>query len=434
MKPGQHMKTAAHWISMSAVAAALILTRDCGHQASSSSRSDVVDERLLQTAHSLAHLASTPDERFFSDQAIRVADHELDLAYSVALREAIGHPGVASPETRELAARVSKATAQVKADHDQINLFKAQIPQTKGSQQEALQQQLDILEAQFELDQDELQDAQNDLQSAGGDMATAIQRQRENHQRTQEHGFGAPSADAPVNSAEAGYDAGNLIAQVAAWYALNRKATPLMQVREGAMAGAQALTLQHEVKESEAAKLAAMTQAEPRGKRVDSSDSPDVARLTALRLQSATQRTITDIAKRIEDRRDISGIYGEWIRFIQARTRIAMVGVLRSALWMLLILLAAPKAARAVERRMAKRPPEDPRLVNLAATAGFGLQALGVVLCLMVIFGFPQQLPTAIFGIVGAGVTVALKDFAGVLVDKRIRGMINAYPKPGATS
>ncbi len=363
-----------------------------------------------------------------------MADHELDLAYSVALREAIGHPGVATPETKELAARGSKATAQVKADQDQVDLFKAQIPQAKGSQQDALQQQLDIVEAQLALDQDELQDAQNDLQRAGGDMASRIRRQWENHQRTQEHGFGAPSADAAANSAEAGYDAGNLIAQVAAWYALNRKTTPLMQVRQEAMGGAEALTRQHDVMEVEAARFAAMTQPEPRGKKGDSSQGPDVARLTALRLQSATQRTMTDIAKRIEDRQDISNVYGEWIHFIQARTRIAMAGVLRSALWILLILLAAPKAARAVERRMAKRPPEDPRLVNLAATAGFGLQALGVVLCLMVVFGFPQQLPTAIFGIVGAGVTVALKDFASVLVDKRIRGLINAYPKPGATS
>jgi hypothetical protein len=329
---------------------------------------------------------------------------------------------------------VSKATAQVKADQDQVDLFKAQIPRAKGSQQEALQQQLDIVEAQLALDQDELQDAQNDLKRAGGDMASRIQRLWEKRQRAQQPGVGAPSADAAANSAEAGYGAGNLIAQIAAWYALNRKTTPLLQVRAEAIAGAQALTGQHDVKQNEAAKLAAMAQPDPRRKKIDSSEGPDVARLTALRLQSATQRTLTDIEKRIDDRHEISDIYAQWISFIQVNTRIVMVGVLRSALWILLILLAIPQAARAVERRMAKRPPEDPRLVNLAATAGFGLQALSVVLCLMVVFGFPQQLPTAIFGIVGAGVTVALKDFAGVLVDKRIRGLINASPKPGATS
>src|SRR5262249_7737928 len=97
-------------------------------------------------------------------------------------------------------------------------------------------------------------------------------------------------------------------------------------------------------------------------------------------------------------------------------------------------LLIAALQSDDIERRMAKRRPEDQHWANLSATAGFGMQALGVVLCLLVIFDFPQELPTAIFGIVGAGVTVALKDVAGVMVDNRIRGLLSANPKTGATS
>jgi hypothetical protein len=433
----QYIRTAARFALMSSVVVSLIVVRDCGRPLDSRSRKGVlVDMRFLQTAQAMAHLASTPDERDFSGQVIKLADHELDLAFSTALREAILHPAAAAtPEAEELAARVNKAESRVKADEDQVELFKAQITKVKGPQQQALQQQLEVLEAQLALDQDELQDAREDLSRASGDMAERIKSMWEKHRAaSQEHGSAAQSVDPTANSAEAGYDAGNLIAQVAAWYALSHKTKPLMQARQDLLQGSNELSLQHDKLEALAENLAVQNRPQQNSKGADSSEGADVARLTAMQRQATTQRTLVDITQRTDDRREMSNTYDAWISFIQARTRVAMTGVLQSAIWIFLIMLVAPPAARIVEGRMAKRRPEDQRWTNLSATAGFGMQALGVLLCLMVVFGFPQQLPTAIFGLVGAGVTVALKDVTGFMIDDRIRGLLNANPKPGVSS
>ncbi len=52
----------------------------------------------------------------------------------------------------------------------------------------------------------------------------------------------------------------------------------------------------------------------------------------------------------------------------------------------------------------------------------------------MVILGVPDQLPAAIFGVVGAALTVGLKDLAGNFVENRLRGLVAAYPRSTATA
>ena len=429
MKAGRHIRTAAHWTSMSAVAVALLLTRNCGQPKQVISRFNLVDERLFQTTESLGHLASTSDERRFSDQAIKMADQELDLAYSMGVREALEHPVAVTPEAKELYARVSRAEAQLKADQEQVSQFTSHLAQASSAQQSAVQTQLDVLKAQLQLDQDDLDDAKKDLERSGVDKVSRIQARWQQHK--DQHASQAQSSDAPANPSEAGYDARNLVAQVAAWYALSSKTTPLRQVREQTQAGAIELMQHQRDLEMQAAQLQGETVLLP-GKKLDSSET--VTQLLARQRLESAKRTLDDLGQRIQDRQEIGITYGNWIELTQTRGTIAMFGALRSTLWILLIVMATPLAARTLRAQMAKRRSPDPELANLGTVGGFAVQASGVLLCLLVIFGFPQQLPTAIIGIVGAGVTVAVKDFAGVVVDKRIRGLLNAEAKPGAAS
>src|ERR1035437_9285827 len=48
----------------------------------------LVDERPLPTARALAALAITPEEQRLAQEAARIADHEVDLAFADALRAA----------------------------------------------------------------------------------------------------------------------------------------------------------------------------------------------------------------------------------------------------------------------------------------------------------------------------------------------------------
>ena len=129
-------------------------------------------------------------------QALKLADHEVDLAFSDALRDATEHPVQASAQSRELYARLNKATALVKADQDRIDSLKKELTTAHADRQNNVQQQLDIVTAQLELDQDELDDAKEDLGRSGLDPLSRIQRQFARHEAAQQvdtsHSQGSP--------------------------------------------------------------------------------------------------------------------------------------------------------------------------------------------------------------------------------------------------
>jgi hypothetical protein len=106
--------------------AALVLTRDSSSPATRTRprRAPLVDEQPVQTARSMATLASTREEQRFARQALQLADHAVDLAFADGLREATLHPIASTPETKELFARVSRGEAQVKSDLDLIDSLK----------------------------------------------------------------------------------------------------------------------------------------------------------------------------------------------------------------------------------------------------------------------------------------------------------------------
>ena len=53
-----------------------------------------VDQSPLRTAQKLAQFADNPEEQALSKEAIRLCDHELDLAYESARRDVEAHPRV----------------------------------------------------------------------------------------------------------------------------------------------------------------------------------------------------------------------------------------------------------------------------------------------------------------------------------------------------
>ena len=62
-------------------------------------RPGLVDEQPLVTAQRLATLAVTSEEIDFAHEAVRVADHEVDLTFTSALRNLTLHP---PPLTQQL--------------------------------------------------------------------------------------------------------------------------------------------------------------------------------------------------------------------------------------------------------------------------------------------------------------------------------------------
>jgi len=79
-------------------------------------------------------------------------------------------------------------------------------------------------------------------------------------------------------------------------------------------------------------------------------------------------------------------------------------------LWIVLIVLGIYLAGLTIDHYLAGKRQERTRWHTLHAVIHFALQAVGVLMILLVIFGPPQELAT-ILGFAGAGITVAMKDF-----------------------
>ena len=401
------------WIILSGLCAlvvmailGLVLTRNSSSPALQPRprRAPLVDEQPVQTARGMMALASSREEQRFAQQALRLADHAVDLAFADAIREANLRPIANTPETKELFDRVSRAEAQVKSDQDLLDELKKGPAQGHTPEQE-IQQQLDLVQAQLELDKDELERTKSDLLRSGADPLSRLRRQFARYQATQQQSDAARTQIASPEM-EASSPADNLIAQFRNWRNQRAKIMQLQRARGEALRKHQELQQKHDAPEQPAQP----GEAQPLEPSASASSSQGQAVIAMLRGYSARQKNLADLNQRIQDQQDLADVYGSWIALAQARQQAALHGILRSALLILLIILGIYLADRAVDGFFSRLIPDRRRLRTLRVVVRFALQAVGVLLILFVLFGIPSQMPT-ILGLAGAGLTVALKDF-----------------------
>ncbi len=401
--------------------AAFIATGDKGGQptgaaTSAAARARLVDTSPLKTARGLAALAVTREERRLARDAARIADHEVDLAFANALREAREHATDQDPKYRELNARIHDAQTALDEDKTQIAQLKAKLASAKPAERDSLQDQITLLEAQQAPDEGELDAAQQDLIRAGGDREGAIQRQREAHEANEDHlaqSPQSPSQGPPVDLA-----ATNLAGQVRGWIWLKNKRVSLEAARHQIQDLGKDLQTQHDalvrqVRAEESNKLQARQQATGlREKAAQGAPSKEAAAAAVASLQhfSNDQKLLSGLSKQLQDQQELNDVYRNWIELTASQQRAALHGILRSLLWVLLILCLIYVASRLIDRLYTDAAPEKKRLLTLRAVLRFTVQAVGLLLVVFVVVGTPNQMPT-VLGLAGAGLTVALKDF-----------------------
>ncbi|HEU5452997.1 MAG TPA: mechanosensitive ion channel domain-containing protein [Terriglobales bacterium] len=350
---------------------------------------DVVDLRPLQTARNLAALVQINPEREFAQEALRLADHEVDLAFAAALRNATER-GTPTAQNKTLFARVQQTQAKVNADEAQIAQLKKALAAAPAAQQDDLQQQIALAAAQKELDDDELDDARQDLARAGGDAQIRIQRLLDEH-NAQHTGDTLPAVNAqPVPA--------HLSAQIGLLNRLWGADQQLAQARDEAQAKAEALAQQHNQLEQQHAAPAAPAPA---------ADTRDVATLKHL---SSEQKTLAELDKRVQDEQQLRDLYGRWRELIQRRLRATAHRILVAVFFLLLLGMAMFIAGRVVERSLRGMNIEMRRLHTLRTVSRLAIQTLGLAVMLLIVFGPPSQLSTFI-GLLSAGLAVILKDF-----------------------
>jgi small-conductance mechanosensitive channel len=410
-------------------AGAILLTHDWANsptrlnvnRRSSTHGQEPVNTAALQTAQQLAALAFTPDEQEFAQEALRLGDHSVDLAFDAALRDAEENPAPLTAETRELSLRLKQGQAEVAADKDRIAQLTQQTAKARGSKKDDLQQQLELAQAQLSLDKDEAEDAHQDLIRAGGDKRATIQKQLDHHEASTQHAGNATASSgsgASAQSPEATTSA-SVLAELRAWLSLRAKFNLLRQARQNALDREATLSQTHEALEKQISdeksqkrithkKSAAPPQAAPAGAQADS--APPGAAISFVKELAEQQKVLSELDQRIEAEQGLAANYGNWLALVTIRQHVFLHGLFRSAFWILLIALLVFAANHIVHKFFADITPERRQLHTMRAVIFLTIQVMGVVLILLVLLGVPSNFAT-VAALAGAGLTVALKDF-----------------------
>ena len=388
-----------------------VSTRKSAAKVTATDESRLVDEQPLTTAQRLAALAQTQEEKELAQEAVRVADHEVSLTFTSTLRDLTLHPPALTAAARTIMARIDEIQDRVKAEQADVARVKRRLAEVKENEKEALQQELELEQAVLEVDQDDLDVARQELIRAGGDPRSIIQRMMEQHdawQRQQSSAAGGLASASPASGSEFQ----SVIAQFRTWRRLSAKAVELARAREEVQVRAAELAAQRKARE--AAKEAESSQptsgASDAGGATATQKSNSSDLFSIFKRVAEEQKDLAEMDKRVQDFRQLDTIYGNWGALVDTERRASVLGLLVSTLWilaaLLLVLLADWLARTVLSRFVGARK----RLNVIGSVVRFALQAIGIAIILLVIFGPPSQLATVI-ALAGAGLTVALKDF-----------------------
>jgi hypothetical protein len=407
-----------------------------GASAANTNTVPVIDESTLVTAQRLARLADTPEEQPLAQQAVQLADHELDLAFSGALHHLEAHPPTLSPEAQQIQERLTAAQKQLASATEQVNRLKAQLGRAADADKPGIQDLLDLAQSQLELQQDEVTEAEHDLMEAGGNQHQRIQMAQAEHAAAEKNAATPPPAkpSGPLSILH------GMVDQVRQWWGLHEKRSWILEAQEHASTSAQQLL---ETRQKLAAEVASTRQqlgmsnavgelgftptnvvspaataaaaGAPQANTASAgTGAPNAAPSTLLsmtRQAAADQRRLTVRDQRITTRRKLADVYGKWAGVVANQERAALHAVLVSAAIILAALLVLLYADRWVGKLIAQAPIIDRRQLGaLRSVVGVVLQIIGILIILFVLVGRPGQIGTMI-GLATAGLTVALKGF-----------------------
>ena len=377
----------------------------------------LVDQTPLKTAQQLAQLAIFHNERPVAQEALRLADFDLDLAFDNALRQARLHPPVLSAEAKECQTRVQKAEKLLKTDQDRAKQLAEQLVKAPETKKDAIEADLIQSEADMELDQDELDDAKQDLIRAGGDVTDRIQALKKDHEETS-HGTASaiPTAPEPVEQL-------GLIHLAKLWRDLHEKQLQLWQAKRATQDSINSLSSKHDALDAQIEAEKAVvpelvhhsknTKSETTAVRVsaaDKSQSETADLLKKTQQLSDDQKILATYDKRIETKKELATVYGQWIDLVAAHQRNVLHRALLSIAIILAIMLLGIFSSSALDSVVNRLSMDRRQIESLRTVTRVTLQILALFLILLVAFGPPGQLGTFL-GLAGAGLTVALKDF-----------------------
>lgn len=364
----------------------------------------VVDQTPLKIAQQLAPLVTLPEERRLAEEALRLADHEVDIAFTAALRDAAQHPPPLSLEAKEIQTRLEKAEKALTNDQAQVAQLTAADAKATGDKKDSLDDQLDIANAQQELDQDEVDDAKQDLIRAGGDPQDRIQAM------VKDHDASTKATEAALASASAPAEERGLIHRATQWWALHKKQLLLWRAWHETETTVASLAARHNALDAQIDGEKANTNVAVPAARSNPTHEDAAALVKATKDRSVQQKKLAAFDKRIDDEKELADLYTKWIGVVAAQQRIVLNHALRGIAIILAIALVGLFFDDWIASLLGRTSLDRRQVETLRGVTRVSLQVLGVLFILLVIFGPPPSLGIFL-GFAGAGLTVALKDF-----------------------
>jgi small-conductance mechanosensitive channel len=362
-----------------------------------------VDQSAFLAAQQLVRWPTTVDELSFAEDALRISDQEMDLAFADAVREAAARPPALSREAKAVAERLQRSEKELAADQAEAASLAALVAKAGPTTVDQLTDELNLAKAHVALHQDEVDDAHRDLITTGGDPSGRMKAMLAEHEAS------SKSSDSTRVRVTAPPDRSGLMYRAQSWWQLQDKHLALAAARQMAESSAAVFSAQHEAAEAKGAG-GTPDSGETEARSADLSAEARVALLRATDKRANENRARSALDQHVDNQRVLAGVYAKWLAVIESQQRSDVNRALKSVTLILGILLAGLLLDRWIEHLLGTMAIDRRRLQTAAIVTRVAIQVIGALLVLLVIFGPPNNLGTFL-GLAGAGLTVALKDF-----------------------
>ena len=359
----------------------------------------VVDQRPWQTAATLAALAQSAEEKELARDAERLADHEIDQAFSQSLRQASREKPNLSGKALALQQRVADLQETIKNDHARIASLSAGAGGARPGGAVSNGSDLEIAKAQLGLDQNELSDSIEDLARESGDQRVKLQQELAARQAVMKQYKDNASRDDGQTAVALAAEYKTLGQQLSTLRSLRDRKQLIAQAEQLARADVTALTGDQASLKTEAAGLGDKAVGESSSKRID--------RLRQISDQQNIQSILND---RLGAQQQLVALYGRWGEQVEIQRKIVVHLILRSLALIAAICVLVILAGWALQLALEKMVRDPRQKQTLKTVLNLGTQLVGLLLILLTIFGVPRQMPT-ILGLATAGLTVVFQDF-----------------------
>jgi hypothetical protein len=358
----------------------------------------VVDQRPWQTAATLAALAQSAEERKLASEAERLADHEVDQAFSQSLRQAsLAKPNLTG-KALALQQRVTELQETVKNDEARISSLSARAG-AKPASAVPNRSDLETAKAQLALDQAELADSMEDLARESGDQRIKLQQELAARQAAMKRYRDNASQDEGQTAVASAEQYRTLAQQLSTWRSLRNRKELIAQAQQLAKADVAALTGDEETLAAEAAGLEATSAGESASERIES-----------LQRISAQRNILSILHDRLGAQQQLVVLYGKWGEQAELQQKIIVHLILQSLALLAAIIVLSILAGWGLQLALEKIVHDPRQKQTLKTVVNLATQLVGLLLILLIVFGVPRQMPT-ILGLVTAGLTVVFQDF-----------------------